>query len=168
MSPADYLKKPYARLLVPEDDGSFRAEIAEFPGCIALGSSPGEAYSELESVAEAWLASVIARGQPIPEPMEEAGYSGKLVLRLPKSLHRKATYAARRDGVSLNQFIINSLSEQVGIRTAFASFFTASAFSGMIGSTQNYVTTALQSWNASGNQIQLTNIVLPGVRYAGR
>lgn len=96
MSPADYLKKPYVRQLVPEDDGSFRAEIAEFPGCIALGATPAEAYSNLEEVAESWLESAIAKKQAIPEPLEEIGYSGKLVLRLQKSLHRKAAQAAKR------------------------------------------------------------------------
>jgi hypothetical protein len=46
--------------------------------------------------------------------MDETDYSGKLVLRMPKSLHRHAAFAANRDGVSLNQFIVSSVAEQVG------------------------------------------------------
>jgi predicted RNA binding protein YcfA (HicA-like mRNA interferase family) len=34
----EYLKKPYGRLLVPEDEGGYRAEIIEFPGCFAEGN----------------------------------------------------------------------------------------------------------------------------------
>ena len=33
MDLAEYLKAPYGRVVVPESDGTFRAEITEFPGC---------------------------------------------------------------------------------------------------------------------------------------
>lgn len=113
----DFLKKPYARLVVPESDGSFRAEILEFPGCIALGDTAADALARLEEVAADWIEVTLARGQRIPEPTEELAFSGKLVVRLPKSLHRKATYAAERDNVSLNQFIVSAVAEQVGVRS---------------------------------------------------
>lgn len=115
-TPADYLRKPYARLVVPEQDGTFRAEIMEFPGCIAIGNSAAEALATLEEVAESWLLSELGRGRAIPKPMENIEYSGKLVLRLPKSLHKKAAQAAERDRISLNQFIVSSIAEQVGLR----------------------------------------------------
>jgi antitoxin HicB len=111
---AEYLKKPYGRLLVPEDEGGYRAEIIEFPGCFAEGESASEAAANLEDAALSWLESTLAKGQTVPEPMEELDYSGKLVVRLPKSLHRHAAYAANREGVSLNQFIVSSIAEQVG------------------------------------------------------
>jgi predicted RNase H-like HicB family nuclease len=114
MSPAEYLTKQYGRVVMPEADGSFRAEIMEFPGCIATGDTPAEALANLDDVAASWLEATIARGLPIPQPMEESGYSGKLVVRLPKSLHRKAAHQAAKDGVSLNQFIVASIAEQVG------------------------------------------------------
>ncbi|MGA3306966.1 MAG: toxin-antitoxin system HicB family antitoxin [Stellaceae bacterium] len=115
---ADYLKKPYARQVVPEPDGSFRAEILEFPGCIALGGTQSEALASLEKVAKGWLEGALAKGQPISEPIEDnTEYSGKLVLRLPKSLHRRATYVAQREGVSLNQYIVTALATHVSEAT---------------------------------------------------
>lgn len=111
---SEYLKKPYGRLLVPEEEGGYRAEIVEFPGCFAEGESAAEAASNLEEAALSWLEATLAKGQTIPEPMEELDYSGKLVVRLPRSLHRRAAFAATRDGVSLNQFIVSSIAEQVG------------------------------------------------------
>lgn len=117
MTPAEYLKRPYGRIVVPESDGSFRAEIIEFPGCIAVGDTESKALSRLRDVAESWLESTIARKQRVPEPIESTGYSGKLVVRLPKSLHRKAAQQAARDGVSLNQFIVSSVAEQVGLQS---------------------------------------------------
>lgn len=111
---AEYLKKPYGRLLVPEDEGGYRAEIIEFPGCFAEGETAAEAAANLEDAASSWLELSIAKGHTIPGPMEELEYSGKLVVRLPKSLHRHAALAANRNGVSLNQFIVSSVAEQIG------------------------------------------------------
>jgi predicted RNase H-like HicB family nuclease len=111
---SEYLKKPYGRLLVPEDEGGYRAEIVEFPGCFAEGETAAEAAANLEDAARSWLEATIAKGQTVPDPMEDIDYSGKLVVRLPKSLHRRAAYAANREGVSLNQFIVSSIAEQVG------------------------------------------------------
>jgi predicted RNase H-like HicB family nuclease len=114
MTTAEYLKRPYGRLLVPDDEGGYRAEIIEFPGCFAEGETAAEAASNLEDAAHSWLEATLAKGQTVPEPMEELDYSGKLVVRLPKSLHRRAAFAANREGVSLNQFIVSSIAEQVG------------------------------------------------------
>ena len=42
-------------------------------------------------------------------------YNGRILLRIPKSLHKKAAEMAKQDGVSLNQFIMLALSTEVGI-----------------------------------------------------
>lgn len=116
MAPADILKKPYARLVIPDEDGTFSAEIVEFPGCIAVGSTPTDALVNLEETAIDWIAAALEQGQDIPEPIDSAGYSGKLVLRMTKGLHRKAALIAEREGASLNQFIVTCLAEAVGER----------------------------------------------------
>lgn len=110
-----YLLKPYARVVIPEEDGSFRAEIIEFPGCLAIGNTAAEAIGSLEDTAIDWLVAALENNQPIPPPIDVSNdYSGKLVLRIPKSLHKKASWIAEREGVSLNQLISTSLSEAVG------------------------------------------------------
>ena len=38
------------------------------------------------------------------------GYSGRLVLRIPRSLHRALKDAAKVEGVSLNQYMLHKLS----------------------------------------------------------
>jgi predicted RNase H-like HicB family nuclease len=96
MALAEYLKKPYGRFVVPESDGTFRGEIIEFPGCIAVGDTAAEALANLEDVAASWLEATLARGQRIPEPIENVEFSGKLVVRLPKTLHKKAAHIAAR------------------------------------------------------------------------
>lgn len=116
MTPAEYLKRPYARILRPESDGSFGAEILEFPGCFAVGDTGSEALQNLENVAESWILGVLAKKERIPEPLQDReAFSGKLVLRLPRSLHKKAAFVADREGVSLNQFISACVAEAVGL-----------------------------------------------------
>ncbi|MBI2716931.1 MAG: type II toxin-antitoxin system HicB family antitoxin [Rhizobiales bacterium] len=114
MDPKEILKRPYARLVVPEEDGSFRAEIPEFPGCLATGETRSEALDDLEEVAAAWLAAALKNNQSIPEPVENSDFSGKLVLRMPRSLHKKATYVAEREGVSLNALIVTAVATYLG------------------------------------------------------
>jgi hypothetical protein len=47
-----------------------------------------------------------------PDPLEavEHSHSGRLLLRMPKSLHAQLAARSDRDGVSLNHWIVNALS----------------------------------------------------------
>lgn len=109
------LRAPYTRVVVPDEDGGFVAEILEFEGCFADGETPSEAFRNLDKVFRAWLISRLESGMPIPEPTGNAELSGRFALRLPKSLHYKAAVYAEREGVSLNTFINNSLAASVGM-----------------------------------------------------
>jgi hypothetical protein len=48
---------------------------------------------------------------------ERSGHSGRLMLRMPQSLHADLAEAAEREEVSLNQFITNTLAAAVGWHT---------------------------------------------------
>jgi predicted RNase H-like HicB family nuclease len=114
-TPDEYLRLPYTRALVPDaDSGTFAAHIVEFPGCVAQGDTPAEAYAELESVAREWIAAAKEQDHAIPEPFITVGYSGKFALRLPRSLHKQAAQFADMERTSLNQFIVSALAEKIG------------------------------------------------------
>lgn len=115
MEPADILKMPCFRQVIPQPDGIVKAEILEFPGCFAIGDTAPAALIELENIAVDWIKAALAQGQSIPEPTESASYSGKFVTRMSKTLHKKAAQFALRDGVSLNQFVVNCVAEHVGM-----------------------------------------------------
>jgi antitoxin HicB len=162
MALAEYLKKPYGRFVVPESDGTFRGEIIEFPGCIAVGDTAAEALANLEDVAASWLEATLARGQRIPEPIENVEFSGKLVVRLPKTLHKKAAHIAARDRISLNQFIVSSIAERVGAQSASISigqFQSPSGFVGLLGFAPVVVPAGVQQVLASsGNPVTGLNM----------
>ncbi len=119
-TPEEYLKSPYARILIPQEDGTFFAEILEFPGCFAQGTTPEEAFQNLEQVAKSWIESALDQGQAIPQPSTNEGFSGKLILRLPRSIHRRATRMAERDRTSLNQFLVAAIAERLGAESLFS------------------------------------------------
>jgi len=115
----ELLKKPYTRVLIPdEESGAFVAKIIEFPGCIAQGNSPAEAYERLEAAAESWIEAAMEMKQEIPPPTGDIQYSGRILLRLPRTLHRQAAQRSELEGVSLNQFIVTALAEATGFGQA--------------------------------------------------
>lgn len=111
---SEYLKKPYSRTLIPVGDGTYFAEILEFPGCFAEGQSPGEAYKNLEAVAESWIEAAQGQGQEIPEPFATHDFSGRIALRIPRSIHKQAARFAEMDDTSLNQFFLAAIAARVG------------------------------------------------------
>ena len=111
---AEIKRRPYTRALIPEEDGTWFAQIVEFPGCITAGKTAAEAVSMLDDAMTGWLKVSLQDGDAIPEPHASIEYSGKTVVRLGKSLHRLAAEAAERDGVSLNHFIITQVARGVG------------------------------------------------------
>ena len=110
----EYLKEPYSRVLIPEVDGTYSADILEFPGCFAEGRTPDEAYANLEKVAASWIEAALEQGQEIPLPIEAHDFSGRTALRIPKSIHKQAAKFAEMDNTSLNQFFLTAVAARVG------------------------------------------------------
>ncbi len=110
----DYLKQPYTRNMIPTEPKGFHAELAEFPGCFAQGDTVEEAYLNLEKAAESWIEACISQGQSVPEPCTTTTFSGRIVLRLPRLVHKQAARLAERDQTSLNTFLVSAVSAKVG------------------------------------------------------
>lgn len=121
--PAEILKAPYSRVLIPEEDGTFSAEILEFPGCFAQGKTANEAFNNLEGAAKVWIEASLAQGLNIPSPALNQSYSGKIALRIPRSLHKRAAQMAARDATSLNQFLITAIASRIGAEEYHAYLF---------------------------------------------
>ncbi|MBV6322990.1 toxin-antitoxin system HicB family antitoxin [Duganella violaceipulchra] len=108
------LARPYVRRLLPDEAGGYTAYIHEFPGCVAEGETAGEALINLDSAAASWLAVSLAHGQPIAEPIRPFDFSGKVALRIPRSLHRDVAELAQLQGCSINQLLSVAISDYVG------------------------------------------------------
>lgn len=92
----DYLDLNYTVLVREVADGSFFAEIAEFPGCWAEGESEEEARAILKEAKELWIKTQLADGQPIPEPVQKRP---PVVLEAPAQLMDYATSAIVNESI---------------------------------------------------------------------
>lgn len=119
-----YLAKPYARIVIPAEDGSYFAEILEFPGCFAQGTTAEEAIRNLERAAQSWIEVAQDQGQEIPPPMAVQDYSGKVLLRMPRGIHKQAARYAQRETTSLNQFISAAVAARVGAEEFYDRILT--------------------------------------------
>ena len=51
-----------------KEDGAYLAAIEELPGCVADGSTPEEALSNVRVIAQEWIETAKAEKRPIPRP----------------------------------------------------------------------------------------------------
>ncbi|MCK5133875.1 MAG: toxin-antitoxin system HicB family antitoxin [Candidatus Sabulitectum sp.] len=104
-----YLSLNYKVELYP-DEGAFVAEIPDLPGCITQGDTMEETVALINEAKHLWLETAIDRGISIQEPKNLDEYSGKFLLRMPKSLHARLAGQATYEGISLNQYVVFLLS----------------------------------------------------------
>ncbi len=110
-----YLGLKYPVTIIPDETGGYVAEIEDLPGCFTQGETIEETYENMEEARRLWLESAYEDELDIPLPREDREYSGKFNVRFPKSLHRRLDQIADREGVSLNQFLVSTLSRAVGL-----------------------------------------------------
>ena len=110
----------YEIRVVPKKDISGKVYwTASFPaidGCIGGGNSAEEAINEAEENLEVFLAYLLEQGRDIPTEYSENQYSGKIALRVPKSIHQQLIKKAGEESVSLNMIINSAISHYLGLR----------------------------------------------------
>ena len=112
-----YLSFDYPITFYPEEVGGFTVMVKDLPGCMSQGETLEEAYEMIAEAKELWLEVAHEYGDPIPLPHTMATYSGKTMLRMPKYLHQRLAENAKKEGVSLNQYLVCLLSERNTIKT---------------------------------------------------
>jgi len=103
---------------VDGEDSYWIAEHKDLPGCKTHGKTTEEAIDNLIDAKKAWIYPEILKGKEIPQPDSHENsiqkYSGKILLRVPKQLHRDIAIKAKLDGVSVNQELNYLLSKAIG------------------------------------------------------
>jgi predicted RNase H-like HicB family nuclease len=116
-----YLDLKYPVTLEAAPEGGYFIEIEDLPGCYSQGETVEEAVEMIEEARRLWIEVAYEDSQDIPLPKGNREYSGKFFIRTPKSLHRALTQMADREGVSLNQFLVATLSRAVGAKESRAN-----------------------------------------------
>ncbi len=112
MEVKDYTKLPYTRLVQEMNDESghyFYGRILELDGCQSSSDTLERLYESLNEALEGYIEIKIENNLPIPIPEAPNNYSGKFVVRIPKSLHQRLAIEAEKEGVSLNQLALYKL-----------------------------------------------------------
>jgi predicted RNase H-like HicB family nuclease len=116
----EYLALPYTIEIVQDhdDDGhaGYVAEVKELPGVISQGETVEEAATNVHDAMAGWISVALEDGIEIPEPVDVDAYSGRFLLRIPRSLHADLARRAEEEGVSLNQFVAITLARVAGSR----------------------------------------------------
>jgi hypothetical protein len=120
------------RLETEDGTDSYVGTVAELPDVLVCEDSYEEAYSAVLGVVSDLQDIAAESGRPFPVPVSkslEAEYSGRVTLRLGKSLHRDISLMADADGVSLNSWICEAITARrtsVQVQQAMESFVMVS------------------------------------------
>ena len=80
------LKYPTQITEIPiEDGGGYMIEIPLLKGCISDGETIIKALENIKDAKREWFIYMLENNLPIPEPVDLNKYSGKFVVRIPKS-----------------------------------------------------------------------------------
>ena len=109
-----YLDLKYPVTFETAQEGGYFVEIEDLPGCYSQGETIEEAMKMIEEARRLWIEVAYEDDLNIPLPRGGQEYSGKFFIRTPKSLHRELVKMAKREGVSLNQLLVATLSRVVG------------------------------------------------------
>lgn len=98
------------RVVWSSEDSEYIATALEWgSGLSWLDATPDEALRGLRILIDQAIADLREGGKPIPESLADRTFSGKVLLRMPASLHRGLTIDAAEEGVSVNQLAVSRL-----------------------------------------------------------
>lgn len=103
----------YARELIRNSDGTWFGRILEMPGCMTEGDTEIEILEMLDDAMSEWISAKLEDNESIPDPIAQSDFSGKFMVRTPRSLHRDLARRAEAEGVSLNAWITTTLARAV-------------------------------------------------------
>ena len=107
------------RETVFECETLFEARVKELPDVCEYAESASEAYDLAIDTIETAAVMFAEHGKSFPSPATpQDDFSGRVTLRLPKSLHRTLARDAENDRVSLNQHLVTILTHNMGFRMA--------------------------------------------------
>ena len=104
-----YMSLKYPFKVEEMSEGGYFVKVIDLPGCMCDADTLEEIPEKLEKAKKAWIEGILERGGTIPLPKADEPYSGRFVVRMPKSLHRRLAECAEQEGVSLNSYVFNLL-----------------------------------------------------------
>ena len=95
------------------NDEAYVVSVPELPGCVTHGDTLDEAFQKAKEAIAGYIESLQKRRLPIPKPLSEKQFSGKIPLRIDPILHRDLVIQASIAGLSVNKFIETKLKKAI-------------------------------------------------------
>lgn len=119
--------------LVTLDEGEyFEAVVAELQDIVEYGETFDQAYSLAVDSIETLREAALEHGRSFPDPIPSKAlneFSGRVTLRMSKSLHARVSMLADQDVVSLNSWIVEAISARAGAGFPVSKHDSANQFS---------------------------------------
>jgi len=101
--------------LTKEEGGGFLVTFPDLEGCMTGGDTLEEAVRNIDDAKRSYFMA-FEDDEKVPLPNnashdKEKDYSGRISLRIPKSLHKKISSQADEEGVSDNQYLLYIISQ---------------------------------------------------------
>lgn len=112
------VNREYPITLIPAKEGGYVAEHRDLPGCITQGDTLAEVMANLTTAKRLWIATAVEHGDEVPAPSTDDRFGGRILVRMPKSLHRRLFERSQDEGVSLNQLVVAVLAGALGQRSS--------------------------------------------------
>ncbi|MBK9443694.1 MAG: type II toxin-antitoxin system HicB family antitoxin [Comamonadaceae bacterium] len=118
----------YSHMVSPiseADGGGFVFTMPDIPGVMADGATELEAIEDGREAFITAVSALVDMGREVPEPafnaddFTPASASGKVLARLPRSMHLQLAARAKTEGVSLNSLVLAFIAEGLGRRSSF-------------------------------------------------
>ena len=104
------------------DGGGLLFTMPDIPGVMADGATEMQAIADGREAFMTTVSAMVDMGQEVPAPafnaqdFTPASASGKVLARLPRSMHLQLTARAKTEGVSLNSLVLAFIAEGLGRR----------------------------------------------------
>lgn len=108
----------------------FEAKVKELPDVAEYAETYEEAYLLAIDTIETTAEALAEQGKVMPAPiLENDDFSGRVTLRMPKSMHAALSSWSESEDISLNQLLVNclafNLGEQFGVARTIHSIKTS-------------------------------------------
>jgi len=95
------------------EDREYIGLCSEFPSLSWLAETPEEAFSGIRALVDEVVHDMEANNEPLPEPLADRPYSGKIHFRTTPEVHRKLTIRAAEAKVSLNRYLNSKITSNL-------------------------------------------------------
>ncbi len=105
----EYLGLEYPFEVIADSGGGYVIKFPDLSGCLTQVEDIKDVGPMAEEIRTLWIETAYEQGLDIPLPSLTEEYSGKFVIRAPRSLHRTLVEGAKREDVSLNHYVVTLL-----------------------------------------------------------